>query len=114
MGSCIKTSIRMLPIRPVFMFLLVRKVTGDCGYAGDCSAGDGDYTCPGDCQLFVTCSNGVPTIMSCAAGTFFDESLDLCVWNCPWSDTITTTTTTTIITTTTDTTTTTSLPENCV
>ena len=37
--------------------------TQDCGFLGDCRGGDGDFACPGDCSLFVTCSNGIPNIM---------------------------------------------------
>jgi len=88
------------------LFFVLCKVTGECGFTGDCSAGDFDYACPGDCSLFVKCSNGDPTIMSCSGGTFFDESLDQCVWTCPWGDTTTTPPPP-------PTTTTTNIPENC-
>ena len=37
--------------------------TLDCGFLGDCKDQDGDFTCPGDCSLFVKCSNGIPIIM---------------------------------------------------
>merc|ERR1711892_1397065 len=118
--SCIKNSLGMKTVVLVLVCisLLVGEVIGECGFAGDCNAGDGDYACPGDCQLFVKCSNGIPNIMSCSSGTFFDESLDQCVWNCPWSETTTTPTTTTTSTkppptTTTTQPTTTPLTENC-
>merc|ERR1719186_1156246 len=79
---------------------LARPQTRDCGFAGDCKVvGDGDYSCPGDCSLFVKCSNGMPNIMECSAGTFFDESKDQCVWTCPWTGTTPTTTSTTTPTT---------------
>ena len=57
-----KTSVVFLVFTSA-VFVLPKPPTQGCGFLGDCRGGDGDFTCPGDCSLFVSCSNGIPNIM---------------------------------------------------
>ncbi len=35
---------------------------------------------PGNCSTFFMCSNGVPILMQCPAGLYFDSRRDVCDW----------------------------------
>ncbi len=49
-------------------------------FVPDCSDGPRMLPNPYDCTTYYECANGKAILLSCAPGTHFDRSLNVCNW----------------------------------